>query len=137
RRAEACGCDAIVLTLDTTMLGWRPRDLDLAYLPFLRGLGIAQYTSDPVFRAQLSEPLDTMSVEQPPVNLATLRVALQQIRRFPGPLRDKLRNSAARKAVQRFIATYSRPSLTWNDLGFLRELTKLPILLKGILHPDD
>ena len=32
---------------------------------------------------------------------------------------------------------YSRPTLTWEDLGFLREHTKLPIVLKGILHPDD
>jgi lactate 2-monooxygenase len=39
--------------------------------------------------------------------------------------------------VRRFIATYSRPSLTWNELAFLRERTRLPILLKGILHPDD
>ena len=53
RRAEACGCSAIVLTLDTTMLGWRPRDLDLASLPFMKGQGIAQYTSDPVFLSQL------------------------------------------------------------------------------------
>ena len=50
-RAEACGCEAIVVTLDTTHLGWRPRDLDLAYLPFAAGKGLAQYTSDPVFRA--------------------------------------------------------------------------------------
>jgi lactate 2-monooxygenase len=137
RRAEACACEAIVLTLDTTMLGWRPRDLDLAYLPFLRGLGIAQYTSDPVFRAQLAEPLEAISTERPPVNLATLRAALQQVRRFPGPLREKLRSGAARAAVQRFIATYSRPSLTWDDLSLVREMTSLPILLKGILHPDD
>ena len=39
--------------------------------------------------------------------------------------------------MQTFVATYSRPSLTWEDLPFLRERTKLPILLKGILHPDD
>jgi lactate 2-monooxygenase len=39
--------------------------------------------------------------------------------------------------VQRFVATYSRPSLTWDDLQFLRDLTRLPILLKGILHADD
>jgi lactate 2-monooxygenase len=56
RRAEACGCDAIVVTLDTTLLGWRTRDLDHAYLPFIRGMGIAQYTSDPVFRAMLKKP---------------------------------------------------------------------------------
>src|SRR3712207_9055095 len=49
-RAEASGCEALVVTLDTTMLGWRPRDLDLGHLPFALGKGIAQYTSDPVFR---------------------------------------------------------------------------------------
>ncbi|MBX3510577.1 MAG: alpha-hydroxy-acid oxidizing protein [Hyphomonadaceae bacterium] len=56
KRAEAIGCTAIVLTLDTTMLGWRPRDLDLGFLPFLHGKGIAQYTSDPAFRALLPAP---------------------------------------------------------------------------------
>ena len=52
-RAEACGCDAIVVTLDTKMLGWRSRDLDFAHLPFATGRGIAQYTSDPVFRSMV------------------------------------------------------------------------------------
>lgn len=56
KRAEACGCKAIFITLDTTILGWRPRDLNLAFLPFLRGEGIAQYTSDPAFRALLPQP---------------------------------------------------------------------------------
>jgi lactate 2-monooxygenase len=55
RRAEACGCAAIVVTLDTSLLGWRTRDLDLGYLPFLQGKGIAQYTSDPVFNAMLGD----------------------------------------------------------------------------------
>ena len=54
-RAEKAGCDAIVVTLDTTLLGWRTRDLDFAYLPFLEAKGIAQYTSDPVFRAMLEK----------------------------------------------------------------------------------
>src|SRR5699024_9992666 len=49
-RAEASGCTAIVVTLDTHLLGWRTQDLDLGYLPFVRGLGIAQYTTDPVFK---------------------------------------------------------------------------------------
>lgn len=56
RRATACGCDAIVVTLDTTMLGWRPVDLDHGYLPFLTGQGIAQYVTDPVFRSMLARP---------------------------------------------------------------------------------
>ena len=41
------------------------------------------------------------------------------------------------RAVRRFLATYSRPSLEWEDLAWLREHTKLPILLKGILDPED
>lgn len=53
RRAETAGYTALVVTLDTPVLGWRPRDLDRAYLPFLVGRGIAQYLSDPVFRSLL------------------------------------------------------------------------------------
>jgi lactate 2-monooxygenase len=53
QRAEAAGYAAIVVTLDTLMLGWRPRDLGRAYLPFLQGIGLANYTSDPVFTSRL------------------------------------------------------------------------------------
>jgi lactate 2-monooxygenase len=55
-RAGEAGYAAIVLTLDTWMLGWRPRDLQNAYLPFLKGEGVANYFSDPVFRAALARP---------------------------------------------------------------------------------
>ncbi|HEV2132536.1 MAG TPA: lactate 2-monooxygenase [Longimicrobiaceae bacterium] len=138
RRAEACGCSAIVLTLDTTLLGWRPRDLDLGYLPFLHGRGIAQYANDPIFRESLAQPLaEGAAGAKAPVNFSTLRAALGMVHRYPGRLLGKLRSGEPRAAVQRFVATYSRPSLTWDDLQFLRDLTRLPILLKGILHPDD
>jgi lactate 2-monooxygenase len=56
RRAQASGYRAIVLTADTWALGWRPRDLALGHLPFLRGSGIANYLSDPVFRSRLTQP---------------------------------------------------------------------------------
>ncbi len=135
-RAEACGCEAIVVTLDTTLLGWRTRDLELAHLPFLHGKGIAQYTSDPVFRRQLSEPLPGPDARQP-LNRHTLRVLMQVLRKWPDGMLDGLRSGQALAAVRRFIATYSRPTLTWGDLAFLRERTKLPILLKGILDPED
>ncbi len=52
-RAGHSGYEAIVVTLDTWMLGWRPRDLQHAYLPFLKGEGVANYLSDPVFRSRL------------------------------------------------------------------------------------
>ncbi len=55
-RAEAAGFRAIVVTLDTLTLGWRPRDLALASFPQLRGLCLANYFSDPVFRSRLATP---------------------------------------------------------------------------------
>ena len=136
-RAEACGCEAIVITLDTPMLGWRARDLDLAHLPFVLGKGIAQFTSDPVFMRKLDEPLPGPPPARARVTLAALRTVISMARKVPGGAVRNLRTGTARAVVRRFIATYSRPSLTWADLPFLRQRTRLPILLKGILHPDD
>ncbi|HEV3000352.1 MAG TPA: lactate 2-monooxygenase [Solirubrobacteraceae bacterium] len=136
-RAEACGCEAIVVTLDTTLLGWRTRDLDVAYLPFLRGKGIAQYTSDPVFR-RIAESGDAAApVEQPAPTPQAIRTLVELTRNHPDPFVKRLTSGSARAAVQTFVRIYSRPSLTWEDLPWLRERTRLPILLKGILHPDD
>jgi lactate 2-monooxygenase len=137
-RAKACGCEAIVVTLDTTVLGWRTRDLERAYLPFLRGKGIAQYTSDPVFRRLIATPGPAPGPEQQPrPNLRALRTLIELTRAYPGGFLETLRSGRGRAAVQRFIEIYSRPSLRWEDLPFLRERTDLPILLKGILHPED
>lgn len=136
-RAELCGCDAIIVTLDTTMLGWRPRDLDHAHLPFMFGKGIAQYTSDPVFMRKLAEPLPGLAPARGRVTLAALRTVLAMARAVPGGAVRNLRTGISTAAVRRFIATYSRPSLTWSDLPFLRRCTRLPIVLKGILHADD
>src|SRR5260221_1386258 len=55
QRAEAAGYAAIVVTLDTLTLGWRPRDLRQAYLPFIKGEGCGQYFSDPVFLSRLDK----------------------------------------------------------------------------------
>jgi lactate 2-monooxygenase len=57
-RARESGFSTLVVTLDTRMLSWRPRDLDNGYLPFLHGLGVATYMTDPVFRRDLAEPVD-------------------------------------------------------------------------------
>jgi isopentenyl diphosphate isomerase/L-lactate dehydrogenase-like FMN-dependent dehydrogenase len=106
RRAEAAGYAAIVVTLDTFTIGWRPRDLQLAHLPFLRATGIANYLSDPVFRSKL--------------------------RRAPEESQEALG-----EAVLLWGAIFGNPALTWDDLRRLRAWTKLPIVLKGICHPDD
>lgn len=138
RRAEAAGCDAVVVTLDTTMLGWRPRDLDLGHLPFARGIGIAQYTSDPVFRGLVEQTLAAPSAGAPPrVTPQAVRTLLEITRNAPGRFRDNLRSPVPRAAVETFLRVYSRPRLSWEDLATLRSRTRLPILLKGVLHPDD
>jgi lactate 2-monooxygenase len=134
RRAEACGCEAIVVTLDTKMLGWRSRDLGYAHLPFATGRGIAQYTSDPVFRSMV-EPgsVERSGVPTP----AAIRSLVQVSRSYPGGFRENLRSGTGVAAVRQVMEVYSRPSLTWDDFAWLREQTRLPIVVKGILHPDD
>jgi lactate 2-monooxygenase len=136
QRAKACGCAGIVVTLDTTMLGWRTRDLDLAHLPFLRGMGIAQYTSDPVFRKIMDEPDPSPAPRSRPT-LSAIRTLIAANRRFPGSFWKNIRTGAGLRAARTFIRIYSRPNIRWQDLPFLRQHTDLPIILKGILHPDD
>lgn len=139
-RAEHAGAEAIVVTLDTQMLGWRPRDLDLGFLPFIRAMGIAQYTSDPVFRRLVAErmarPADP-SAPKPKITPTAVRTLLGMTRRYPGRFGANLRSGEPRAAVETFLDVFSRANLTWSDLTFLRSRTKLPILLKGIQHPDD
>jgi len=136
QRAEACGCSALVVTLDTTMLGWRIRDLDLGSLPFLKGMGIAQYTSDPVFQRLLDEH-DEGTAARPKVTLSAINTLFAAARHYPGGFLENIRSGRAIKAVRTFTSIYSRPNITWADLPFLREHTRLPIILKGIMHPDD
>ncbi|MBT2496405.1 alpha-hydroxy-acid oxidizing protein [Microbacterium sp. ISL-59] len=143
-RAEASGCEAIVITLDTHLLGWRTRDLDLAYLPFTRGMGIAQYTSDPVFQQLVRERAAAPKGDAPRVKVTPKAVAAAlTIARKGAPLtgggslRDNLRSPLPRTAVETFLDVFSTPALTWGDLAKAREWTNLPIILKGIVHPDD
>jgi isopentenyl diphosphate isomerase/L-lactate dehydrogenase-like FMN-dependent dehydrogenase len=103
RRAERAGYGAIVVTLDTFLLGWRERDVQNAYLPFLKGEGLANYFSDPVFQHRIGG--------DPRAN--------------------------PQRAIEYFIRIFSDPSRTWTDFDRLRQSTRLPLLVKGVLHPDD
>lgn len=131
-RAEKSGAEAIVVTLDTTLLGWRPRDLDLGYLPFIRGLGLANYLSDPVFRSRIPARAPDSGIK--PKGLGIIETALTLRRKGKA---HGLSINQMRAAVAHFTATYSRPDLNWSDIARLRDMTKLPILLKGVRHPDD
>lgn len=137
-RAEAAGAEAIVVTLDTHMLGWRPRDLDEAFLPFARGQGIAQYTSDPVFLELVRRhAAKGRSGKRPAPTPAALATLASMSREYPGRFVDNLRSPLPQAAVETFLDVFSRSSLTWPDLAYLRDHTSLPIVLKGIQHPDD
>jgi lactate 2-monooxygenase len=102
-RAERAGYQALLVTVDAFQLGWRPRDLQTAWQPFLDGIGLANYVSDPVFRSLL---------ERPP-------------------------EDDMQAAVGEFVVQFNNPELTWREIERLREMTTLPIALKGVLHPDD
>ncbi|MEV7152484.1 lactate 2-monooxygenase [Streptomyces sp. NPDC093084] len=102
-RAEQAGFQGIVVTLDTWITGWRPRDLATSNFPQLRGHCLANYTSDPVFRALLGG----RSPEEDP-----------------------------QAAVALWAGIFGNP-LTWDDLPWLRSITDLPLILKGLCHPED
>ncbi|WP_394652180.1 alpha-hydroxy-acid oxidizing protein [uncultured Sphingomonas sp.] len=101
-RAEAAGYEAIVVTLDTWVTGWRPRDLNTGNFPQLKGAVLQNYFSDPVFQQRLGQ--------------------------------SPAENPAA--AIGLWAQSFGKV-LTWADMPWLRSLTKLPIVLKGICHPDD
>jgi lactate 2-monooxygenase len=103
RRVEAAGYSAIMVTLDTPVLGWREQDLRLGYLPFIEGKGIINYLTDPVFRASLAK-----TPEEDP-----------------------------RAAIMQFLGVFTNPSFGWSDVDWLKSQTSLPVLLKGVVHPDD
>ncbi|MEL6878688.1 MAG: alpha-hydroxy-acid oxidizing protein [Pseudomonadota bacterium] len=101
-RAEKAGYKALVVTLDTWVTGWRPRDLNASNFPQLRGKVLQNYFSDPVFRSLLEKP----------------------------PEEDM------EAAVMMFAQIFGQV-LTWDDIEWFKSVTKLPIVLKGICHPDD
>jgi isopentenyl diphosphate isomerase/L-lactate dehydrogenase-like FMN-dependent dehydrogenase len=141
QRAEASGAAAVVVTVDTTMLGWRPRDLDLGSLPFSQGIGLAQYTSDPRFRQIVAERVDAAAAagrdRDVEVTIGAVRSLLSISREHPGSWRDNLRSPVPRAAVETFLDIYSNPGLAWDHLATLPERTRLPVVVKGVLHPDD
>lgn len=139
RRAEACGCSAIVITLDTHVLGWRPQDLDIGYLPFLEAKGIAQYTSDPIFQEMMDDVDVNAQAGLGGSSFARLKGFIKMIRTYKGDgsFLELFRSKRPVAAVRKFIEIFSNSSLTWEDLKKVREMTSLPIVLKGILRVDD
>ncbi|GAA0319665.1 lactate 2-monooxygenase [Oceanobacillus oncorhynchi subsp. oncorhynchi] len=97
-RAEKAGYEAIVVTVDTMILGWREDDMRHQYSPLKKGYGKANYVQDPAFQEGLKDGQDE---------------------------------------IESIIENLHHPSLHWDNITELRQRTKLPIFLKGILHPED
>lgn len=100
QRAEQAGYEAIVVTVDTVMLGWREEDLRNSYSPLRAGAGKANYVNDPVFMESLTDKSDA-------------------------------------GIIQGILENVYHPSFNWKKIEEIKKATKLPVLLKGILHPDD
>jgi len=98
RRAEVCGVKAIVVTVDSPVLGRRERDLRNKFTPASRGIQLVNYMS------QSTKADDKQSTVSAAVKART----------------------GGRDA-----------SFSWSDLAWLRSATSLPVILKGIVHPDD
>lgn len=108
KRAQAAGYTALIVTLDTWALAWRPWDLDNAYVPFFKGVGCQTGFSDPAFREQHKE-MTGKEVEDDIV--AASRTWIGDV--------------------------FSGAAHSWEELAHVREHWDGPILLKGIQHPDD
>lgn len=105
KRAETAGFDAIAVTVDFGMVGWRPRDLSHGFMPMVRGACIANYTSDPRFHE------------------------------LAGVTSEKNLDPMHAGAV--WMDVFANPAFSWNDITRLRQLTELPLIVKGICLPSD
>ena len=135
RRAEACGAEAIVLTLDTTMLGWRTGTWISARFRSCSGRGSRSTRATPC-STRSSTPTRSPG-PRGQVTWKAVRSVVELSRRHPGSTLSNLRSGRPRAAVRLFLDIYSRPSLSWPQVEALRAMTRLPILLKGVLRPDD
>lgn len=134
RRAKAAGFTALVVTLDTFLLGWRPHDLDTAYLPFAAGVGVQVGTSDPVFMQRQSN--DGLALAPRPDERPAFPLDMDAFR-----ARLAAGDEAAREAFALGTGwlreANSGSFRTWEDIAFLRENWDGPIVLKGVQSVQD
>lgn len=135
RRAKAAGFTALVVTVDTFLLGWRPHDLDTAYLPFIAGVGVQVGTSDPVFMQRMGGGGDVGLAPRPderpafPLDLDAFRVRLAA--------GDEQALAAFTLGTSWLREANSGAFRSWTDIAFLRENWDGPIVLKGIQAVQD
>lgn len=99
-RAENAGFEAIVLTVDTVMLGWREEDVRNQFSPLKLGLARGNYVNDPIFTASLKD-------------------------------------ESFESYIEGVLANIFHPTLNWENIRELKSRLRVPLLIKGILHPED
>jgi lactate 2-monooxygenase len=124
RRAKQNGFTALVITLDTMLLGWRPHDLGTSYLPFLHGVGAQVGLSDPVFMGHYGEA-PIRDVPEYPYDPEKVERRLRE--------GDEKTKKTVHYAVEWMKQTNSGTFRTWDDLRFVRENWDGPLVLKGIM----
>jgi lactate 2-monooxygenase len=129
RRAKAAGFTALVLTLDTFLIGWRPHDLETAYLPFIAGVGAQVGTSDPVFMQRMGVPVRPDEPIPFPLDLDAFRKRLEA--------GDEDAALLLKLGTGWLQETNSGRFPTWEDLAFLRDNWDGPIVLKGVQTVED
>ncbi|KIP02707.1 hypothetical protein PHLGIDRAFT_32097 [Phlebiopsis gigantea 11061_1 CR5-6] len=128
KRAKASGFTALIVTLDTMLLGWRPHDLDTSYLPFTHGIGAQVGLSDPTFMAQYSEQ-PMFDVPAFPYDPRKVEAAYEA-----GDVTTVKMVDMGREWMRQ---TNSGTFRSWEDLRFVRENWDGPLILKGILSIKD
>ncbi|TFK27676.1 oxidoreductase [Coprinopsis marcescibilis] len=129
KRAKAAGFHALVVTLDTTLIGWRPHDLDHSYLPFAHGIGVQVGTSDPVFMGRLGkQPITETSLEFPYYAAKYDKAFLEG---------DSKVKENVHLGVEWMKEANSGIYRTWEDLKLLTDNWHGPLVLKGIQSVQD
>lgn len=120
-RAKNAGYTALVVTLDTYVLGWRPADMNHGYNPFLHPdrIGVEIGLTDPVFRRKFRERHG------------------YDIAEAAGHSSGTTGHDLGEAAAEWARIAFPGHSHGWEDLGFLREHWDGPIVLKGIQTVGD
>ncbi len=119
-RAQAARCPVLVLTVDLAVVGRRLRDVRNGIDATLGPWGRWRRSAD--LAAHLRWAVD-VGRRGRPLRFGNLEAAVPDAR-LPTDF-------------QRWIATQFDPSVTWDDLLWVRERWTGPLVVKGILEPDD
>ena len=129
KRAKENGYSALVITLDTMSIGWRPHDLDTAYLPFFHSYGCQNGFADPVFMARYGKQPETRGRLAFPYDPEEINKRVAQ-----GDPAAKAQVYMGTEWVKEMSSGRQR---SWDELKLIRDNWEGQLVLKGILCAAD